>query len=80
MCDSKIELLVDEIEVQLQQRNIREISSADLGEMLLTQLREINEVAYIRFASVHRKFHGINDFITTLETFKNSKEQLATVI
>ncbi len=77
---SKIELLVDEIEVQLQQRNIREISSADLGEMLLTQLREINEVAYIRFASVHRKFHGINDFITTLETFKNSKEQLATVI
>ncbi|WP_269622390.1 transcriptional regulator NrdR [Prochlorococcus marinus] len=70
----KIELIVDEIETQLQQRNLKEISSSDLGEMILFQLKEINEVAYIRFASVYRQFNGINDFIDTLESFKPSKK------
>ena len=70
----KIELIVDEIETELQQRNLKEISSSDLGEMILIQLKEINEVAYIRFASVYRQFNGINDFIDTLESFKPSKD------
>ena len=49
--------------------------------MILTQLKDINEVAYIRFASVYRQFHGINDFITTLESLKpQKKEQLASVL
>ena len=70
----KIELIVDEIETQLQQKNLKEISTSDLGEMVLTQLKEINEVAYVRFASVYRQFNGINDFIDTLDTFKSSKK------
>ncbi len=76
---TKIESMVDELEHQLQQSNIREIQSSEIGEMVLTQLRETNEVAYIRFASVYRNFHGINDFIATLEAFKSEKAQLATV-
>ena len=48
--------------------------------MVLIKLKEINEVAYIRFASVYRQFHGVNDFIETLETFDPPKKgQLATV-
>ena len=76
----KVEAVVDEIEVQLQQRNVREIKTAVIGEMVLEQLREINEVAYIRFASVYRQFNGINDFIATLETFKSEKSQLVASI
>ncbi len=70
----KIEMIVDEIETQLQQRNLKEISSSELGEMILLHLKTINEVAYIRFASVYRQFNGINDFIDTLESFKPSNK------
>ncbi len=73
-----IEAIVDEIEVQLQQRNMKEVKSSDLGELILGQLKGINEVAYIRFASVYRQFNGIDDFVNTLETFKPNKK-LATV-
>ncbi len=72
--NNKIELIVDEIELQLQQRNPKEINSSELGEMILHHLKTINEVAYIRFASVYRQFNGVNDFIDTLENFKTSKD------
>ena len=77
---NKIELIVDEIELQLQKNNVREISTKEIGEIVLKQLQIINEVAYVRFASVHREFLGISDFVATLETFKSRKGQLAHVI
>ena len=77
---NKLELIVDELELELQQRNTREVNSEEIGEMVLAQLRGINEVAYIRFASVYKQFHGINDFIATLDTFKSEKGKFATVI
>jgi len=60
------ENLVDEIEAELQQRAVREVSSAEIGELVLHHLRGLNEVAYIRFASVYQKFQGISDFIDVL--------------
>ena len=78
---SKIEFIVDEIELELHQGVCKEIKSIDIGEMVLTHLKDINEVAYIRFASVYRQFNGINDFMKTLEALKPiKKEQLASVI
>ena len=78
---SKIEFIVDEIELVLHQGVCKEIKSIEIGEMVLTHLKDINEVAYIRFASVYRQFNGINDFMKTLEALKPiKKEQLATVI
>ena len=78
---SKIEFIVDEIELELHQGVCKEIKSIEIGEMVLTHLRDINEVAYIRFASVYRQFNGINDFMKTLEALKPiKKEQLASVI
>ncbi len=78
---SKIEFIVDEIELQLHQGIRKEIEAVEIGEMVLTHLKDINEVAYIRFASVYRQFHGINDFISTLESLKPlKKEQLASVL
>ena len=78
---SKIEFIVDEIELKLNQGICKEIQAIEIGEMVLSHLKDINEVAYIRFASVYRQFHGINDFITTLESLKPlKKEQLASVL
>ena len=78
---SKIEFIVDEIELVLHQGVCKEIKSIEIGEMVLTHLKDINEVAFIRFASVYRQFNGINDFMKTLEALKPiEKEQLATVI
>ena len=78
---SQIEFIVDEIELELHQGVRKEIKTIDIGEMVLTHLKDINEVAFIRFASVYRQFDGINDFMKTLESLKPiKKEQLASVI
>ncbi|MCP9773679.1 transcriptional regulator NrdR [Synechococcus sp. Tobar12-5m-g] len=64
---ARLQMVVDEIELQLQQRSGREVSSSEIGELVLLQLSEMSEVAYVRFASVYRQFQGINDFVATLE-------------
>ena len=61
-----LESIVDEIESQLQTRSLREITTAEIGELVLLELRPLSEVAYIRFASVYRQFQGIRDFVDTL--------------
>ena len=66
LATARLEQVVDDIELQLQQRSSREVSSAEIGELVLKQLGEISEVAYVRFASVYRQFQGISDFVATL--------------
>ncbi|MCM1984992.1 transcriptional regulator NrdR [Lyngbya confervoides] len=61
-----IEGLVDDIEAELQQRAVREVTSTELGETVLEKLKPLSEVAYVRFASVYRQFRGIRDFVNTL--------------
>ena len=81
ICVSQIEFIVDEIELELHQGVRKEIKTIEIGEMVLTHLKDINEVAYIRFASVYRQFDGINDFMKTLESLKPmKKEQLASIL
>ena len=59
----------------------KDIKSSHIGELILKNLRKENEVAYIRFASVYRKFNGVKDFISTLESLKgSSKNQLASIL
>ncbi|NET31189.1 MAG: transcriptional regulator NrdR [Cyanothece sp. SIO1E1] len=71
-----IESLADDIEAELQQRSLREVSSNDIGELVLQHLQSLNEVAYIRFASVYRQFKGIRDFVDTLDHLENFNNQL----
>ncbi len=66
-----LEKIVDEIESQLQTRTLREVTAAEIGELVLAELRPLSEVAYIRFASVYRQFQGIRDFVDTLDKLKN---------
>jgi len=68
----RMENIVDDIEADLQQRNSREVSSAEIGEMVLTRLKPLSEVAFIRFASVYRQFQGIRDFTETLNQLQKT--------
>lgn len=72
----RLEAIVDEIESQLQQRFGREVSSSEIGELVLRYLREESEVAYVRFASVYRKFQGIRDFVETLDDLKSQSSAI----
>lgn len=71
LSNTQLENLVDEIESELQQRLVREVPSSEIGEMVLQNLQGLSEVAYIRFASVYRKFQGIRDFVDTLNDLQN---------
>lgn len=71
----RLETIVDEIEAQLQQSSQREVTTHEIGELVLRYLRYENEVAYVRFASVYRQFQGIRDFIETLNHLQNSHQQ-----
>ncbi|MBE9126338.1 MULTISPECIES: transcriptional regulator NrdR [unclassified Coleofasciculus] len=70
----RLEVLADEIEAELQQRFRREVSSNEIGELVLRYLRDESEVAYVRFASVYRQFQGIRDFVETLDHLKSDAE------
>ena len=63
---SQLEELVNEIEQVLQNEMEREISSADIGELVMERLKKVDEVAYVRFASVYRQFKDINTFMREL--------------
>ncbi|MFA5370034.1 MAG: transcriptional regulator NrdR [Candidatus Omnitrophota bacterium] len=64
---NKIESLVDNIETQLQRKNEKEIRSSQIGEMVMNRLHEIDEVAYVRFASVYREFKDVTEFMKELK-------------
>ncbi len=57
-----IEKAVDEIEAELNNNMVREIDSTEIGEMVIKKLKELDEIAYVRFASVYRQFKDINEF------------------
>lgn len=57
-----IEKAVDEIEAELNNNMVREIDSTEIGEMVIKKLKELDEIAYVRFASVYRQFKDISEF------------------
>lgn len=62
-----IQTLADDIERELRSTREREVPSREIGELLMERLRTIDEVAYVRFASVYRQFTDINRFIEELQ-------------
>ena len=68
-----LENAIDEIESQLQNSFEREVTSVQIGEMALEKLRFIDEIAYVRFASVYRDFKDIESFMEALTLLKNDK-------
>ncbi|MBR0535311.1 MAG: transcriptional regulator NrdR [Clostridia bacterium] len=62
-----IEKAIDEIEAELQNSLDREVTSVKIGEYVMDKLKDIDEVAYVRFASVYRQFKDINTFMSELK-------------
>lgn len=63
----KLDELINDIEAELRNRTHSEISSKELGDMALTRLSRLDEVAYIRFASVYKDFQNVEEFSAALE-------------
>ena len=63
---SQLEGIANEIEQALQNEMDREVPSARIGELVMDRLREVDEVAYVRFASVYRQFKDISTFMSEL--------------
>ena len=69
-----LEEFVLEIERSLQNSLDSEISTSDLGEIVLKKLKELDEVAYVRFASVYKEFNDIKSFIEIVENIEKDKK------
>lgn len=70
----QIEDMVDQLERTFQERGGKEIDASLIGEAIMDTLQAVDEVAYVRFASVYRQFKDINEFMTELtDLLKNSK-------
>ena len=69
----KIETSVNEIEATLQNSLDREVTSVYIGELAMDKLKELDEVAYVRFASVYRQFKDINTFMDELAKLLGEK-------
>ncbi|MFQ5742801.1 MAG: ATP cone domain-containing protein, partial [Acidobacteriota bacterium] len=63
----RLEAICDEVEGMAQDRPEREIANSDIGELVMERLRELDDVAYVRFASVYRQFKDINAFMAELK-------------
>ena len=62
----RIEAIADAIEREVQEAEKREVSASELGERVMVHLRELDEVAYVRFASVYRSFRDVDEFLREL--------------
>ena len=69
-----LEGVADRVELTLQERPEKEIATADIGSFVMEELKKLDKVAYVRFASVYRHFRDISEFINELKDLLNAKE------
>lgn len=69
----QIEDIAFEIEKSLSNEMVTEVKSEDVGEMIMEKLKELDEVSYVRFASVYRQFKDINTFMREINNLLNKK-------
>ena len=68
-----IEKCIDDIEAQIFNLEVKEISSNEIGEIVMDQIKELDQVAYVRFASVYREFKDVNTFMSELKKLLDNK-------
>jgi len=71
---SSLEAIADRVESMLQERAEKEISTSEIGSVVMQDLKKLDKVAYVRFASVYRHFRDIGEFMTELKDLLNAKE------
>ena len=71
----KIESIVDCIENQIEKSGKMEIPSSEIGKLVMMELYQLDEVAYVRFASVYRKFKDISEFISEVKEIESKSDE-----
>ena len=69
-----LEGIANRVEATLQERSEREIATAEIGAFVMDELKRLDKVAYVRFASVYRHFRDIGEFMSELKDLLNAKE------
>ena len=69
-----LEAIADRVEAALQEQPEKEIAAAEVGGFVMRELKELDKVAYVRFASVYRHFRDIGEFMTELKDLLNNKD------
>ena len=69
----RIERFIDELERELIESEAKEVASKEIGERVMRKLRELDEVAYVRFASVYRRFRDIDEFRSELDKMARAR-------
>ncbi|MDR7870071.1 MAG: transcriptional regulator NrdR [Tissierellaceae bacterium] len=71
-----IEKIVDDIEKSLSNSLEKEVTSVEIGEMIMSKLKDLDEVAYVRFASVYRQFKDVNSFMDELKKMLDERSDI----
>jgi len=71
---AQVEGVADKIEATLQERPEKEIATAEIGQAVMEELKRLDKVAYVRFASVYRHFRDIGEFMNELKDLLNTRE------
>lgn len=69
-----MEAMADKVDELINRKSSREISSREIGELLMRELRQKDQVAYVRFASVYRRFEDLEEFHRELESLRSAQE------
>ena len=72
---TQMEAMVNEIEKNLSNLMEKEVDSTYIGELIMEQLKKVDEVAYVRFASVYRQFTDVNTFVKEIEKLIGKQEK-----
>jgi len=74
---ARLDAIVDEIEGRLHDSEEREVATTQVGALVMDRLRELDKVAYVRFASVYRKFEDVDEFLLELKNLIGRAETKA---
>jgi transcriptional repressor NrdR len=69
----QLEAIADRIEAELQERNEREMTTEEIGARLMQELKQLDQIAYVRFASVYRQFRDVGQFKREVDELQKSK-------
>ena len=72
----QLEAIADRIEAELQERPEREMTTEDIGARVMQELKQLDQIAYVRFASVYRQFRDVGQFKRDVDELQKSKDEL----
>jgi transcriptional repressor NrdR len=74
---AQLEALVDEVEKNVQDSPDRELSTSEIGKIIMKRLKQLDKVAYVRFASVYLEFEDVSEFMTELKYLVRGRDETA---